>query len=323
MFFVVKYKTMPRIKRPKIATITAVGQFPNGMPLHIRNLKWFLSGLDYHIYILTRHNFHIDDPRVTVINRPNSVSEFTPSSGFINFYTWLGDIVKKIHADWFLFMEQDIWFYDKFDSFPPTNTIKSFFPVQDDYHCVTCNDSVIHPRVWEGAQLIHNSIVRRAAKYGVDFSNPRPEFIAKLQADYSHLGKIGLKNWSQGDTMDEFTLYCGLVDQTKMSRVRKSVHIRGAETVHRHHPHIYYGASNDEINHIKDKIWYLDIYEAIALFYLAGNWNGIHHLDWKQAKPRLFGSLDLVSGTAHTWMTGQELKRLHTLTNMLRLPSDK
>ncbi len=37
----------------KIASISVVAHFPDGVDLHVRNLNWFLDRTDYHIYIIT------------------------------------------------------------------------------------------------------------------------------------------------------------------------------------------------------------------------------------------------------------------------------
>src|SRR5438552_9098536 len=83
-----------------IASITMIGQFPDGIDLHVRNLKWFLNATDYHIYIITSpkalKKINIKDERLTFITKPTPEDEFTinPQTGFINFWKWFPAIVK-------------------------------------------------------------------------------------------------------------------------------------------------------------------------------------------------------------------------------------
>src|ERR1041384_3686122 len=90
----------------RIASITMIGHFPDGVDLHVRNLKWFLHGTDYHIYIVTSPKWlnQIDrrDDKVTVIVKPTPGDEFVDSAqnpGFINFWKWFPAIIQHYRID--------------------------------------------------------------------------------------------------------------------------------------------------------------------------------------------------------------------------------
>ena len=94
----------------RIASITMIGQFPHGINLHVRNLRWALTDED-HIFIITLPQFIkefnlINDKTITYIP-----FEACANTGFITFWREFPKIVKEynINPEWFMFMEQDIW----------------------------------------------------------------------------------------------------------------------------------------------------------------------------------------------------------------------
>ena len=91
------------------ASITMIGQFPDGIDLHVRNLRWALSEKD-HIYIVTNGLFIkkfnlLNDERVTYIDfrKCDDIQTFIP------FWEEFPTIVReqRIDPQWFLSMEQD------------------------------------------------------------------------------------------------------------------------------------------------------------------------------------------------------------------------
>src|SRR5438045_9687872 len=100
----------------QIASITMIGQFPDGIDLHVRSLKRIFNATDYHIYIITSlealEKINIKDDRLTFITKPTPKGEFTthPQTGFVNFCMCLPAILKpdKISPAWILSMQRDV-----------------------------------------------------------------------------------------------------------------------------------------------------------------------------------------------------------------------
>ena len=198
----------------RIASVTMLGHFPDGISLHARNLKSALSQEDHH-YIVTSSRFISkykleNDNRVTYID----FGECDNTRTFIPFWKEFPRLIRQyeIEPEWFLFMEQDIWFYQtiKDDPLPAPKEIRSHLPVLDKYHSVMINDSFCHSRVWEGSILLDGPLVQRAVSFGIDFSGHANWFIAKYKEYWNNLagGTISLGQYDHADTMDEFTLYC-------------------------------------------------------------------------------------------------------------------
>src|ERR1051325_8903353 len=225
-----------------IASITMVGQFPEGVDLHIRNLKWFFNTLDYHIYIITlpevREQINIEDNKVTFIVKPTAVDEFTPeplNPRFVSFWKWFPAIVKHydIQPEWFLLMEQDLWFFEQFDSFPAPHTIKTFFAEKGSYHDVMLDDQVLQPHLWEGTHLINAGIVKRAIDFKIDFGYRAKSFLDRRRDHYEKLfgGKLSLSKWTGPETLTQFSLYCALEERVGWSTVEKAVHLQSPEVL--------------------------------------------------------------------------------------------
>src|SRR5262249_40709221 len=136
---------------------------------------------------------------------------------FLPFWREFPKIVKDYGIDpqWFLFMEQDIWFYHRIvaDMLPGFKVIRSYLPLMNDYHAVMLDGRLFHPRVWEGSTLFHGPLVRRALEFGIDFSAHANLFINKDKVYWDRLagGSLSFGEYRHPDTMDEFALYCALV----------------------------------------------------------------------------------------------------------------
>ncbi len=227
------------------------GQYPHGIDLHVRNLKWALTK-DDHIFIVTL---------------PETIKQFgLESSGnvtyvpfhhdgegnFINFWGGFPGIVKNlgIQPKWFLFMEGDIWFHKK-PGFVPKDPkeIANYLPPQTHYHAVMVDDKVIQPRVWEGGTLVHGDVVRRAIDYGICFSFPQHFFCDHDKESWEKEmgGKIALRYFTVTDTFDEFNLYCALVEKSKICYFKRCTHLRGPESLHRKYCSLYYGCTEDRL----------------------------------------------------------------------------
>jgi hypothetical protein len=306
----------------RIATVTMVGQFPHGIDLHVRNLRWALSEGD-HIYIVTTgsiiRDFHLEsDDRVTYI----SFGECNDIRTFLPFWKRFPRIVREhgIDPQWFLFMEQDIWFYQRIkdDVLPDAKEIRSHVPPNTHYHCVLVDEQVYHPRVWEGSTLIHGPLVRRAIDFGVDFSAHEDWFIKKDREHWERPlgGKLSLAEYDAPDTMDEFTLYCALAEGTRITQCPRAVHLQGPEALHRNNPRLYRPCDEQLLQLISEQWSYFCVRAAVAVYFIAGNWKT--EADWKRIRPRSKPRFEKLLPTAKEWMKPEEYERLRKIVSGLK-----
>jgi hypothetical protein len=302
----------------RIASVTMIGQFPDGIGLHVRNLRWSLS-IDDCIYIITTNNNIInyklkDDDRVTYID----FGACDDIRNWIPFWRAFAGIVteRRIDPEWFLFMEQDIWFHERIAGDPPPGPkeIRSHLPLHDDYHSVLLDGHLHHPRVWEGSTLIHGPLVRRAMDFGIDFSAHEDWFINKDRAYWDGLvgGTLSLGEYEHGDTMDEFALYCALVERTRMTHCQRAVHLQGPEALHRNSPEVYCGCEEGKLSAMAERwSYYFCFHAAVAVYYIAGNWE--RGVDWRRMQRRFRPGFEKVLRTGREWMKPEEYERLESI----------
>jgi hypothetical protein len=311
-----------------IASITMVGHFPDGVDLHVRNLKWFLGATDYHIYIVTSprrlEQIDVRDDKVTFIVRPTPEDDFVESPhnpGFVNFWKWFPAIIKHYHItpEWFLLMEQDLWFFEKFDDFPNPGTIKTFFSEKGSYHNIMLDDQTLQPHLWEGTHLINAEIVKRAIDFKIEFGYRAKSFLERNRERYEKLfgGRLSISMWRGPETLTEFALYCALEERVGWSEVEKAVHLQGPELLHRKYPPIYRGYDEELLSQAQREIPYIDVYAAIAMYYIAGNWTKCEDVKWEKAGENLRRDLSNVGLKAHEWMTKQQHARLFEILNRI------
>jgi hypothetical protein len=305
----------------KIASITMVGHFPDGIDLHVRNLKWFLGATDYHVYIVTTpkrlDQITVKDDKVTFIVKPTPEGEFAESPrnpGFVNFWKWFPAIVRhyKIDPGWFLFMEQDLWFFDKFDCVPEPKTIKTFFSEKGPYHNIMLNDQVLQPHIWEGTHLINAEIVKRAIDFKIDFGYRAKSLLDRDREHYEKLfgGKLSISMWTEPETLTDFALYCALEERVGWDEVEKAVHLQGPEILHRRYPQLYNGYNQELLDHAQREVPYIDICAALAAYYIAGNWKRCEQINWSSAGIKVKRDLSKVARSADQWMTKEQYGRL-------------
>lgn len=264
----------------RIASITMIGQFPHGIDLHVSNLRWALTNED-HIYIVTLPQFI---KKFNLIN--NKTTTYIPfeheGEGFIKFWKEFPKIIKeyKINPEWFLFMEQDIWFFAHPNIPDDPQTITSFLP-RGDYRNVLFRDNLMHSRVSECAQIIHNSVIQGAISFGVEFSFAKETFVERSKGRYTG---VTFSMPGQKDTMEELSLYCALIKKTILKHDVKASHLRGPESIHRLYPDVYQGVSFERLKEIQKEINYVDIFLIIVVYYLCGVWEDISWLKYDVLK---------------------------------------
>lgn len=305
----------------RIASITMVGQFPDGIDIHVRNLKWALSKED-HIFIITLPSFIEsfdlkNDEQVTYI--PFNI-ELISDTGFINFWKYFPEIIKeyKINPKWFLFMEEDIWFFAKPTFQNDPKVVQSFLP-RGSYRNIMLNDQILHSRIWEGAQIIHSSIVKNAINYGIDFSFVRNTFLVKNKEQYENElgGKITMSMYQHPDTFDEFGLYCALIEKTQIRHEIKALHMRGPESLHRMYPDAYHFATKEKLDEIQKQLPYMDVMLVVATYFVVGLWKNINHLDWTKIQKESKREIKRLLTTGAEWMKIEDYARLNSLNDWI------
>lgn len=303
----------------RIAAVTMVGQFPEGIAPHVRNLLWVLSPED-HIYVVTLPGI-IESQKLASGKRVTYIPFDCQKEGWINFWGNLNRFVKaySIKPEWFLFMETDIWFHrkPKFSLSDPKK-ITSFLPTWSEYHNIMLDGNLFHYRVWEGAQLISGGLVRDAIKFGVNFSFVKETFLDKNRKKYEKEfgGKLTLSNFDIPDTMDEFGLYCALVGRTSITPDVCAVHLRGPESIHRRFPEFHKGKKS-LLPEVQKAVPYIDIYEVIAAYYITGAWKSVSDLDWGGRKA-LKNDLKELLAHCKEWMTTHEWERTKQIHEEIR-----
>lgn len=282
-----------------------IGQYPHGIDLHVRNLRWALNKEDK-IFIVTLPEFISqfnlkDNDQVKYIPFAHSGGSFIPF--WESFPTILGKL--NINPEWFLFMEEDIWFHKKNLPIPKSTEIMNYLPLQMDYHAIMRDGKVIHARVWEGGTLVNKSIVRRAINSGISFSFVNNFFYEKEDK----WKNIALKYFKISDTFDEFGLYCALVESTKMLYKDYCVHLRGPESLHRKFPELYDSCTENDIAIAQKTLPYLCVRAGIAPYYIDGHWKG--SIDWKKIDKKYCAEFKKLSKCE--WMTEKERERLNII----------
>ena len=299
-----------------------VGQFPDGIDFHVRNLQWALLKED-HIFIITLPSIIekfklINSDQVTYIPFKSPSAE----NGFFNFWSEFPFLVKKhnINPQWFLFMEEDILFFmPKVKTDENLKKIKAFLG-RGNYRNILLNDEFYHSRVWEGAQLVNGKIVQNAIENKINFSFTKETFLDRERERYEIElgGKITMSKYQTPDTMDEFGLYCALKEKTIIEHDVRAIHLRGPESVHRLFPEIYRYGNELQLETIQNKLPYIDVLLVVAVYYIVGLWDEVNHLDWSKLKPESKQELNRLLTRGNEWMTFHEYTRLDSLMLIIK-----
>jgi hypothetical protein len=317
----------PEDMSPKIASITMIASFPDGIELHIKNLKWFFTSTDYHIYIVTLPKMlkqgDASYERVSFITRPTPQEDFVenPTTGFVNFWKWFPAIIDhyNINPEWFLLMEQDLWFFDQFDCVPAPDTIKTFFSEKSNYHNIMLDGRVLQPHLWEGTHLINAAIVRRAIDFKIDFGYRLKSLLERNREHYEKRfgGELNVAMWTGPETLSDFALFCALEERVGWTEVEKAVHLQGPELVHRKYPQLYHQYDEDLLSQVQRELPYMDVYATAAMYYIAGNWSSCRDVKWERAGANLRVDLSKVALRAHEWLPQSAHARLLEVINEL------
>jgi hypothetical protein len=302
----------------QIVTITMVGQWHHGLPLHLGNMKWALGQFVHESYVVTtneiKRTYEKLFPKVHFIGVPNK-------GGFIKFWDMFPSIVKehKIDADFFLLMEQDIFFHNKLVSLPhDEREIVNYLPLSK-YHSMTVNGEIYHHRVWEGANMFYGKLIHAALQDNISFSFTRNYFFENKRQEWESKlgGPIGMHDFKIPDTMDELCYYYPMKHNTEAVHEDKAIHIRGPETIHRHFPKLYHDMTPADMDSVKKKLPYLDIYVTLAAFFISGNYESIDKYDMKKMKPENKGMFKRLRYLGREWMDPAASAKLEYLCDLI------
>ena len=317
--------------RPQIVTVTMVGHWPSGLPLHIKNLSWALAAFTHETYVVTTPE--IKAAYEGMLPNVHFIEFDSKGATWIPFWKAFPEIVReyRIDGDFFLLMELDIWFHEPILSLPQrTNEIINHVPLFE-RHSMMVGGQIYHYRTWEGANLFYGEIIRRAIEDGIKFWNVPPHiypyFFEKNRSEWEEKlgGEIGLYRFYESDrpdTMDEMCFYCPMVHQTKAVFDNRAVHPRGAETVHWAAPKFaqekqYLNLSTPDIKRLSREFLYLDPYLALAAFFLSGDYETASRFEWSEMEGPNKDLLRLVSARYREWMDVESQKRLEELLALL------
>jgi hypothetical protein len=124
--------------------------------------------------------------------------------------------------------------------------------------------------------------------------------------------------WTGPETLTDFALYCALKERVGWSEVEKAVHLQGPELLHRKYPQIYRGYDEELLSQAQRDIPYVDVYAAIAMYYIAGTWTECEDVKCEKAGDNLRRDLSNVALKAHEWMTKQQHTRLFEVLNRIQ-----
>jgi hypothetical protein len=163
-------------------------------------------------------------------------------------------------------------------------------------------------------------VIWRAIWSRVSFSFVKETFLDKERDRYEGElgGQISLSLMQKPDTMDEFGLYCALVEKTCVEHDVRALHLRGPESLHRMFPDVYRFATVERLREVQNKVPYLDVLLAVALYYVVGLWEKIDHLDWSKLKPESRKEIERLLRQGLEWMNNEEYTRLSLIVPYLK-----
>ena len=80
--------------------------------------------------------------------------------------------------------------------------------------------------------------------------------------------------------------------------------------MHRKFPGLYRGGTDADLEVAKKKLNYVDIYAAVAAYYVVGNWTDIGGLAWRKAEAKTRADLAKLVPGGREWMSAAEYGRL-------------
>jgi hypothetical protein len=325
----------------RITTITTVGQHSKGLDIHLRNLRWALGDHKIVVQTFKSHQIKTDVPNVEIIEHEADTKKW--------YYFWdhTHEIIKRYapETDWFLLMEQDIFFTSK-----PTDQIFAKEPIQlsleSGYLAIfDSQKKMVYPRIWEGATFIKSNLLIEAIEKGVSLGgHPRwhddlaKNYYTTLNGiDYPKVQEY-IDSFDSYDTLFAFSFFC-FKNKISFRSTAASiayeignhvVHLRGADMFLRDEPDLY--SDFKKISHIRENDEAGRIFKRLSngcsLLFLI---SGIQEPSFFMAKNLLNDcdnsfywikkKIEILSSSAHKWLTQEEQKRLDWAKQITNKPN--
>lgn len=244
----------------KIIAITTIAQHYKNPEIHIKNLMWALSNYEYKIIIQTYKKHNLKSKIKNFKNIEIKEVDEDPNV-FYHFWNESNKIFEQYlkETDFFLFIEQDIFFVKK----PIINPQDSIvINLASDYLSVYDSNKIkLYPRIWEGATFINKEIIKTAINDNVHFGDCCESFKKNIYKSCGEYFTFSLKSQFKSfkeisdrcllDTLLEFSFYCFL--RKYKYRIENNnfeyeygdfvVHLRGIDMMCHDNPKIYFDIS--------------------------------------------------------------------------------
>lgn len=193
----------------RVAYISILAQFPNGLDLHVRNAQWALSETNHQLYIFTRQSWRFDQtlyPSVKIVESPDQPMKYHQFWPEVTEY-----IDRNCTEDVFIFKQHDMLFHRKIGDLVGRDGIVLS---NEKYHPPIMRAGVpVYPYVWEGGSIVPSGILLDAIRnWKIDLNNKvtSPVLQRKLVRCDGLLSSHGRNlRWLQdGHSLDNFGQFC-------------------------------------------------------------------------------------------------------------------
>jgi hypothetical protein len=306
----------------KVEAITVAGQFPDGIDLHVNNLRWATFGLDCQIHIFTARHWKVEN------KWPGVVVHEVDADPFKWFNYWTNVVpqhLKESSADVFVFSQLDTFYFRRLKELvSQAGRNEEIIMNNDDYHSgISLGGSRVYPRLWEGGLFVNRQVLGNAInRYGIrldkDVSNEWLLSEIGIKCTTESLDGKPLKSLRKGcglDTLGEFCLYC-FFKQIPVTEAKYLVHFPAVETLHRKYPQ-HYGKFTEEfltcIAEQRDQ-------SGILLYYLSGcyKWSDLLKNFVCRLPDNAGQRLRYLERHAHEWMDQWQLYRFRQLLDLVK-----
>lgn len=326
----------------KVTVITTAAQYFGGIDLHIRNLEWALSEVDYQIIVQTflSNNLNFTKEKIKLIKYKKNPKFFFP------FWDYTSKFLHKTleETDVFLFIESDIFFTKKIsDEVIECSNKNMIINKMYDHYFSICNNKnkIIYPHIWEGACLIPKKFISLALEDGVNLGSKKSWFIGResLAKEYYTFYRnkfynlfdiissndFKTKNLGSFETLFEFEFYCfinnfptNICDSPNCEIGDKVVHFRGADSFVMNFNHKDICLVNSTIK--ENSIWNNYINNCSFLFFINGELKKDKNLKMcllKNSNNYFEKKIKMITIHANEWMNKKELEKLNLIKIIL------
>lgn len=309
----------------KVASISCIAQHGKGLDLHVRNLRWALSGCDYQIYIMTFSGWRFDHaayPDVKFIE-----AKFRHI--FHHYHFWAESLGRNLLSN----STEDVMVFTESDQLYHQNISDLCRQVHEKKHIILNNEPYhpwikkgkqnIYPRLWEGGLIMTGDHVRREIRdngisFGADVASPSTfEKLRGLSDEYTmwdkQLNKVDRK--FAGDNFFELTLRC-YFDGLYPEMLDMCCHFPRGDWFAAFYTDTYlFGMTDEDIRELAGQ---RNTPFTIFLMYLCGvlEWRREFEQIILKASPQFKKHIEKVGRAAHEWMSPFQLDRFNHIKSL-------